>query len=120
MTDRKTPGVAFWATVVAFSAPLLYVLSFGPACWITSRTGTTQKIPLIYLPFTYALIDDSGQFKLSSIPLEGSLMQRFLLRFAAIGMDEDVAVLLPPTKKRRIWVSASYPSPNTVQWETDD
>jgi hypothetical protein len=34
MTDRKKPGVAFWETVVVVSIPLLYVLSFGPACWM--------------------------------------------------------------------------------------
>ena len=36
MTSRKKPGVAFWATV-AFSLPVLYVLSFGPVCWAISR-----------------------------------------------------------------------------------
>jgi hypothetical protein len=37
MTDRKKPGVAFWATVVVVCLPLLYVLSFGPACWLVDR-----------------------------------------------------------------------------------
>src|SRR5216684_2602945 len=32
MTDRKKPGVAFWAIAV-LSMPALYLLSFGPACW---------------------------------------------------------------------------------------
>src|SRR4029077_17647274 len=36
MTSRKQPGVAFWATVM-FSLPVLYVLSFGPACWMTAQ-----------------------------------------------------------------------------------
>jgi hypothetical protein len=31
--SRRKPGVAFWATVVVVGLPLLYVLSFGPACW---------------------------------------------------------------------------------------
>jgi hypothetical protein len=34
MTDRKKPGVAFWATVVVVVA-LAYPLSFGPAVWAT-------------------------------------------------------------------------------------
>jgi hypothetical protein len=35
-TDRKKPGVAFWATVVVVVALVLlaYPLSFGPACRI--------------------------------------------------------------------------------------
>ena len=33
MTDRKKPGVAFWATVGLVVLFLGYPLSFGPACW---------------------------------------------------------------------------------------
>jgi hypothetical protein len=33
MTDRKKPGVAFWATVTLFVVLVGYPLSFGPACW---------------------------------------------------------------------------------------
>jgi hypothetical protein len=51
MTDRKKPGVAFWASVVLICLPLLYVLSFGPACWITSRTETgASAIGTAYWP----------------------------------------------------------------------
>ena len=41
MTNRKKPGVAFWATVVVVVVPLLYVMSFGPACWIESYKEST-------------------------------------------------------------------------------
>jgi hypothetical protein len=30
MTDRKKPGVVFWAAVVVVCLPALYVASFGP------------------------------------------------------------------------------------------
>jgi hypothetical protein len=33
MTNRKKPGVAFWATVVLIAMLVGYPLSFGPACW---------------------------------------------------------------------------------------
>ena len=36
MTDRRKPTVAFWLTVV-LALPVLYVLSFGPACWAYNR-----------------------------------------------------------------------------------
>ena len=36
ITDRKKPGVAFWATV-ALVAVLAYPLSLGPACWLARR-----------------------------------------------------------------------------------
>jgi hypothetical protein len=31
--ERKRPGWIFWTTVVVVAIPLLYLLSFGPACW---------------------------------------------------------------------------------------
>jgi hypothetical protein len=34
--SRKKPGVAFWAAVVLVIG-LLYVASFGPACWLCDR-----------------------------------------------------------------------------------
>jgi hypothetical protein len=55
MTDRKKPGMAFWATV-AVVAVLAYPLSFGPVCWITSRTGVSSiAIPTIYRPMIAAM-----------------------------------------------------------------
>ena len=32
--SRKKPGWVFWTTVVPVGLPVLYVLSFGPACWL--------------------------------------------------------------------------------------
>ena len=36
MTDRKKPGVAFWATV-GLLLPVLYVLSLFPIAWLDER-----------------------------------------------------------------------------------
>ncbi len=51
-TDRKKPGVAFWATVVVVCLPLLYVLSVGPACWVATHTDLfgNGDLPVIYRP----------------------------------------------------------------------
>jgi hypothetical protein len=50
--NHKKPGWAFWATVVAVLLPVLYVLSFGPACWITQcPPNDYQRIaPRAYWP----------------------------------------------------------------------
>jgi hypothetical protein len=49
-SDRKKPGVAFWATVVVVVL-LAYPISFGPACWISSQTGfALRALPIIYRP----------------------------------------------------------------------
>jgi hypothetical protein len=42
MTDRKKPGVAFWATVALVAVLAAYPLSFGPACWL--RTPRDLKV----------------------------------------------------------------------------
>ncbi len=44
MISRKKPGVAFLAIVVLVVAPLLYVLSFGPACWVTMRLNLPSEV----------------------------------------------------------------------------
>ena len=36
MTDRKKPGVLFWATA-GLAGMVLYVMSFGPAYWLWNR-----------------------------------------------------------------------------------
>src|SRR5262245_36571618 len=54
-SDRKKPGVAFWATVVVVVV-LSYPISFGPTCWLVSldampesavRAASTVYAPLI-------------------------------------------------------------------------
>jgi hypothetical protein len=42
MTDRKKPGVAFWATVVVVVVLVAYPLSFGPACWLFATSRPTR------------------------------------------------------------------------------
>jgi len=51
MIHPQKPGAAFWATVVVVVL-LLYPLSFGPACWISSWTdcGGEWVLPFAYRP----------------------------------------------------------------------
>ena len=54
-SDGKKPGVAFWATVVVVAVLVAYPLSFGPACWISSRIGrgkgfVVDAVQLVYQP----------------------------------------------------------------------
>src|SRR5262249_16114163 len=56
LADRKKPGVAFWATVVVVVVLVAYPLSFGPACWISSRTGVGYFVlPMVYRPILDAM-----------------------------------------------------------------
>jgi hypothetical protein len=61
--SRKKPGVAFWATVVVVVL-VLYVASFGPACWLSSRTGTgVRALPIIYRPITSCMRIEDFPFR---------------------------------------------------------
>src|ERR1043166_939564 len=51
-SSRNKPGVAFWATVVGVVG-LLYLASFGPACWVCARTANA-RLPAAYYPLTGA------------------------------------------------------------------
>jgi hypothetical protein len=39
---RNKPGWSFWLTVTVVGVPALYVLSFGPACWINHATRPSR------------------------------------------------------------------------------
>jgi hypothetical protein len=56
MSDRKKPGVAFWATVV-ISGSSLYALLWGPACWIWHHTPAPdwlkKCLDVIYFPMDW-------------------------------------------------------------------
>ena len=40
-----------WAVVALIAPPVLYVASFGPACWITSHTGRgADVVSIVYQP----------------------------------------------------------------------
>jgi len=55
---QKRHGWKFWATLVLVVI-LLYVASFGPACWISSRTNVgASAVPIIYRPVTWAMSRD--------------------------------------------------------------
>jgi hypothetical protein len=59
--DRKKPGVAFWATVVVVVVLVAYPLSFGAACWITSRLNRgADLVPVLYRPLTWAMSPQRG------------------------------------------------------------
>ncbi len=70
--DRKTPGVAFWATVVVVVVLVVYPLSFGPACWLATRGASDShgRTAVLYgyypiLWFANAVPEPVGQAVLS-------------------------------------------------------
>ena len=52
MTEQKQPGWTFWC-IVAVTLPLLFLLSIGPACWLSSRFGGANVVTMAYRPVTF-------------------------------------------------------------------
>jgi hypothetical protein len=53
---------AKWTLAVTLSLPVLYAVSFGPACWITSRVNVgVPVVNVIYLPMLW-IRDVSPEF----------------------------------------------------------
>ena len=60
MTNCKA---AAWTWIVGtlLGVPLLYVLSFGPACWISSHVGKAEwRIETVYRPVLWAWARSPG------------------------------------------------------------
>lgn len=54
--------------MAAVVLPVLYVASFGPACWISSRAQPSGEIAsIIYRPLIEAMTDDSVNITNSAI-----------------------------------------------------
>jgi hypothetical protein len=61
MTSRNHPAV-FWATIALFVVLVGYPLSFGPACWVVSRTDVgTEWLPYCYRPIVSGLSNDRAR-----------------------------------------------------------
>jgi hypothetical protein len=56
MGDEQRP-VWPWIVALLIGLPVLYVLSFGPACWISSRLGRAEEVVFfIYEPVIPELV----------------------------------------------------------------
>ena len=59
-SNRKKPGVAFWATVVVVVALVAYPLSFGPACALCDRdVVSVQIIQSVYRPVIFVMLSQN-------------------------------------------------------------
>ena len=80
MTDRKKPTAGFWITVALVAALVAYPLSFGPACWITSRMSVeTSAIGVIYRPIVRFMSWTDG----------GSVLGTILDQYSRLGAADD-------------------------------
>jgi hypothetical protein len=66
MSDERKP-VWPWIAALLIGLPVLYVASFGPACWVTSRLNFgARSISVIYRPIIRAAFGDPGTDEIPS------------------------------------------------------
>jgi hypothetical protein len=93
-SDRKKPGVAFWATVVLVAVLVGYPLSFGPACWLTSYTNIgAEAISRIYRPITWTF----GDPEKGATPIIGRAFQGYAMLASRPSWDWKAIVGLDST-----------------------
>ena len=86
MTSRKKPGVAFWASVlVVCLMPILYILSFGPACGLLAR-GAIPFAPTaaVYRPIARWIL----------VPIQRNRLARKCLAFGDEVAETEMEVVL--------------------------
>jgi len=86
----------FW--IIAALVPVLYVASFGPACWISSRMNAgASLLPITYLPLVYR----------SFLGMDGindeSAVDRALIWYAEIGAADQWHWCMVPSVKSGAW-----------------
>jgi len=86
-----------WPSIAAMLVvlPVLYVVSFGPVCWLVSRTG--NKVNSAYLPIAWTLTH--GPRALSNA----------IESYARIGMKFDSAILIENVAGSTVYV-IDYPA----------
>lgn len=57
--DRKNSTAGFWVSAILLAVLLGYPLSFGPACWISSRLDVGSRLVTVaYRPITWGLSEN--------------------------------------------------------------
>jgi len=80
MREERKKSVWPWLAALLIGVPLLYVASFGPACWLTSQPDGKYDKPhpamIVYVPLAYT----AGQRNVMSRP-----MYRWMALFVPAG-----------------------------------
>jgi hypothetical protein len=88
MTSPRKPSAGFWITVTLFVVLVGYPLSFGPACWIYSRTDN-QTLPQAYLPVGWLMSNVPRSVEMASI------------KYALAGMPRGSHIVIPVAPEHR-------------------
>jgi hypothetical protein len=98
MTDRKKPGVPFWATVVLVVVLMGYPLSIGPAhclIWHTNSTWLSETADALYSPL--ADVCDKSATATSTLFWYDGIWQDYRVRRRFMGVDLPPGFKFEPT-----------------------
>ena len=75
---------AKWTLAAAVSLPVIYVASFGPWCWIRSRTVRRFETPVIYGPIAHSIAT-----------YDPSVFSDCVASYASLGIRDYTSLMLP-------------------------
>jgi hypothetical protein len=83
MTDRKKPGLTFWATAVSVML-MAYPLSFGPVCWLGTHADLFEDddLPVIYRPIGW-------------LCYHSEVVEKGMFAYARLGMKRNKSLNIP-------------------------
>ncbi len=74
MSDDRKKHLWPWIVALLIGLPVLYVASFGPACWISSRFNIGRKVlPTAYRPITAGIRIKDFQWCIAQLRAGGSV-----------------------------------------------
>jgi hypothetical protein len=74
MSEERKKSVGQWVAGALVLLLVLYVLSFGPACWLCSRLGIwADVLPVVYRPILTAMHVDQFSSRVEEWRLAGAL-----------------------------------------------
>ena len=91
--ERKNLEIWPWIVALLIGLPVLYVASFGPACWIYGRTES-HRLPSVFRPLNRAFDRDSP-------------IRKPMLWFARIGIGPNGSIALPESEANWLWIISS-------------
>ena len=111
IVNRRERWAIRLAVATGAGLPFIYLLSFGPACWIASRCDSTKDVSVIYRPFGLTLA-------------HGPIFARRIVRaYALIGVPGESEVDFPPAPRIRLMGPQGMTSVDVIKrifWFWDD
>lgn len=94
IVNRRERWAKWTLAAVVFGLPVLYVASFGPACWVAADQGQIANVPVVYWPIG------------ASVPTERTMWGDFVFWWGRLGIPDGHSVWVPMSSDgtRSFWL----------------